>query len=224
MKKITIGIILIALLVGGYVFIKDRQIKKELSEVEESKIIDQNTSSSTVSAVSSISANRTNGVWTVTSDGEYVVDPTSLKLEFTGYKPGGQHVGTFNTVNTKISLDKEGNPVQATITIDPKSVKTDTEAVDKHLQAPEFFDTQKYSDISIVIKEIKKEGDAMLAITDLTMKGVTKTLAIPVKIVKADDGVVFSVDTRIKISDYAIAYGPVQDEVRVTLSGVIHKK
>jgi polyisoprenoid-binding protein YceI len=223
MKKTIIIIVIGALLVGGYIFIKDTQNKKELSKVEESQFVDKNISSSTAEVSSSVTISRSAGVWSSNSDGEYKIDSSSLKFEFTGYKPGGQHIGTFNTLSAKISLDKEGNPIQATITIDPKTVKTDIEAVDKHLQAPEFFDTAKYPEISLVVKEIKEEGGSVVAITDLIMKGVTKTLAVPVKITKADDGTVFNIETRIKISDYAIAYGPVLDEVKVVLSGVIHR-
>ena len=34
----------------------------------------------------------------------------------------------------------------------------------------------------------------------------------------------FEIDTRVKISDYNIAYGPVLDEVRIMLEGKIVKK
>lgn len=223
MKITIISVLAIALIIGGYVFIKDQRIKAELAKVEESKEVDSKTEANTSVVDSQVVLSRSNGVWAVTSTGEYTIDPSSLKFEFTGYKPGGQHVGTFNTVNATISLDEKGSPVMSQITLDPTSIKTDAEKLDGHLQAPEFFDTAKYPQVQLVIKEIKTEGNDVKAITDLTMKGVTKTLAIPVKVVVADDGIVFTVDTRIKISDYAMAYGPVQDEVRVMLSGLLHK-
>jgi polyisoprenoid-binding protein YceI len=170
-----------------------------------------------------VTINRNAGAWNIKQTGEYTVDPSSLKFEFTGYKPGGEHAGTFNNLQSEINLDSNGNPVSGKIIFDPKSVKTDSAKLDEHLQTPEFFDTTTYSEITALIKEFKTEGNSVFAITELTMKGVTKTLSIPIKIVKADDGVVFSLDSRIKISDYSIAYGPVLDEVRVTLSGVLHK-
>jgi len=225
MKKIIISIVAIAIIIGVYIFIQDKRIKKELSNVEESQFVDQNNSTSTAPVSASESAiTRVNGVWTVNSTQEYTIDPASLKFEFTGYKPGGQHVGTFNTMDATLSFDEAGAPIGLVMNIDPTSVKTDTEAVDKHLQAPEFFDTATYPNVTVVIKEIKKEGNSIKAITDLTIKGVTKTLAVPVTISLVEGGIKFDVDTRIKISDYKMAYGPVQDEVRVTLSGVVKKK
>ena len=224
MKKIISSIGIIIILAGVYVFIKDQQIKKELSTVEESQFVEQGATTTSVQVTSAVQATRTNGVWSSTSTGEYLLDATSLKFEFTGYKPGGEHVGTFNAIKADIGIDEKGNPVSAKIVFDPKTVKTDSAKLDEHLQAPEFFDTAVYSEATAVIKEFKKEGDSIRAITDLTMKGVTKTLSVPITVTVADDGVVFRVDTRVKISDYSIAYGPVLDEVRVVLSGVVHKK
>lgn len=225
MRKIIISILAIAIIVGVYIFIQDRKIKNELSNVEESQFVDQNNSTSTASVSASQSTlTRVDGIWAVNSTQEYTIDPSSLKFEFTGYKPGGQHVGTFNKMDATLSFDEVGSPIGLVMNIDPASVKTDTAAVDKHLQASEFFDTATYPNVTVVIKEIKKEGDSIRAIADLTIKGVTKTLSVPVNVSLAGGGIKFDVDTRIKISDYNMAYGPVQDEVRVTLSGVVKKK
>lgn len=221
--KIIISILAVVLIIGVYFFIKDREIKKELSTVEKSEFVDSKEVASKDIA-SEIAISRTDGVWNITStDSEYVINPESLKFEFTGYKLGGQHVGTFNSIVTKISLDTEGNPVSANFVFDPTSVKTDAEGVDTHLQAPEFFDTKTYPQVTAIVKEIKKENGETRAITDLIMKGVTKTLSIPVTIAPTDSGLKFAIDARITISDYNIAYGPVQDEVRVVLEAEISK-
>jgi polyisoprenoid-binding protein YceI len=224
MKKIISSIGVIIILAGVYIFIKDQQIKKELSTVEESQFVERGATTTSAQATSAVQATRTNGVWSSTSTGQYLLDATSLKFEFTGYKPGGEHVGTFNAIKADIGIDEKGNPVSAKIVFDPNTVKTDETKLDEHLQAPEFFDTAVYSEATAVIKEFKKEGDSIRAITDLTMKGVTKTLSVPVNIVTVDGKVTFNIDTKIKISDYSIAYGPVLDEVRVALSGVVYKK
>ncbi len=223
MKTAIISILAIAIIIGGYIFIKDQKIKAELSNVEESKVVESNATTTTQVADSQITLNRVDGEWAVTTTGDFTIDPSSIKFEFTGYKPGGQHVGTFNTMNAIVSLDEAGNPILSKITIDPTTVKTDSEAVDKHLQAPEFFDTATNPNVTVVVKEIQKDGNNVKAITDLTIKGVTKTLAIPVTVTNQADGVKFDVDTRIKISDFKMAYGPVQDEVRIALSGVLKK-
>lgn len=225
MKKIIITIIIIILIIGGYVFIKDREIKRELSSVEQSKFIDSKIDNVSKDSVSKITMDRRDGLWDIKSTSDYTINTDSLNFEFIGHKPGGQHAGTFNIMSAEISLDVEGNPVSANFIFDPSSVKTDNSSVDKHLQAPEFFDTEKYSQIIANVREIKKEEDGSTkAITDLTMKGVSKTLAIPVTVTPIDSGFKFAIGTRITISDYEIAFGPVLDEVRVILEGELIKK
>lgn len=225
MSKIIIGVIIILAVIGGYFFIKDRQIKKELSDVEESQEVQGDTKTNTKEVASTVTLNKTNGTWTVSQTGEYTVDPTSLKFTFTGYKPGGQHVGTFNSIKSEIALDKDGIPVNANMTIDIASVKTDTGAVDKHLQTADFFDAANNPNIVVSVKSIQVESETSAkAITDITMKGVTKTISMPVTFAKEANGTKFMIDTRVNIADFGIAYGPVLNEVRITAEGIISKK
>lgn len=225
MKIIVISILAIVLVIGGYVFIQNKKNKKELSNIEKSEFVDSVNVIDSNKNASKIKVLRTNGAWNIVSPNEYTINPDSLVFEFTGYKVGGQHVGTFNTMSADILLDTEGSPVGANFVFEPTSVKTDSSGVDKHLQAPEFFDTTAYPQITVAIKEIRNVApDEFQAITNLTMKGVTKTLAIPVKITPTKSGMNFAVDTRIVISDYNIAYGPVQDEVRIVLGAELYKK
>ncbi len=225
MRKIIISVIIILLVIGGYVFIRDRQIKSELSKVEEAQETNQNATSTKKVVASEIAITRTAGVWSVTNTGEYTIDPKSLIFEFTGYKPGGEHVGTFNNIKADIALDAEGKPISSVLSMDIASVKTDTEAVDKHLQTADFFDVASNPGISVIISDLTKENDTTAkAVTSITMKGVTKTLSIPVTLTPVNGGVKFNVDTRINISDFGIAYGPVLNEVRVKVEGVLLKK
>jgi polyisoprenoid-binding protein YceI len=226
-KIITSGVIVlvIVLIIGVYLLVQNQKIKAGLAGVEQSQVIEDSSNMGTNGvAVSSITLNRVNGAWSVDSTGMYSIDPSSLNFTFTGYKPGSEEVGTFNTMNAQISFDETGTPITSQITIDPKSVKTNSDLLNKHLQAPEFFDTTKYSDIKVVVKNIQKEGDSIKAITDITIKDVTKTLAVPVKVQIQDSGIQFSVDTQINIADFKMAYGPVQNMVRITLSGILKKR
>jgi polyisoprenoid-binding protein YceI len=226
-KIITSGIIILILVAifGVYVLIQDQKIKAGLVGVEQSQVVvDSSNTGTDAVAASSITLNRANGAWTVDSSGEYTIDPSSLTFTFTGYKPGAEHIGTFNTISAEVSLDETGAPIASIITIDSTTVKTDSDSLDKHLQAPEFFDTAKYPNVTVAVKQIIKEGDSIKAITDITIKDTTKTLSIPVQVQMQDGGVQFSVDTKINIADFKMAYGPVQNDVRITLSGVLKKK
>jgi polyisoprenoid-binding protein YceI len=176
-------------------------------------------------SASTVTMARTGGVWSVSQTGEYTVDPTTVKFEFTGYKPGGQHIGTFNTMNATVGLDAEGNPINASLSMDVSSVKTDSEQLDKHLQTADFFDSAVNPKIDVKINSINMTGDTSAqAVTEISMKGVTKTVSVPVTFAKTSKGTKFMFDTRVVIGDFSIAYGPVLNEVRVTGEGEIVKK
>jgi polyisoprenoid-binding protein YceI len=229
MKNTIMSLLGLALVVGVgigiFVYVKDREIKRELSGVEQSEFVDSNNGGSNETVASEINLTRVNGSWTVTDNGDYTIDPATLKFEFIGYKPGMQHVGSFQNMTADIAFNAAGDVIGGILKIDPTSVKTDTEAVDKHLQANVFFDTANYPQVTVTIKEIQRESDTSLkAITDITIKGITKTLSIPVTVEKTGENMKFAVDTRIKISEWNMAFGPVQDEVRVTASGELKRK
>lgn len=223
-KIVIIAFIIIVLSISGYIVNKDRKIKQELANIQQASFVKQNDMQVFENTIDSeILVKRANGKTEVFTSGSYFIKPESVQFTFTGYKPGGEHTGTFNTIESTISLNSEGNPVQVLMTIDPKSVQTDSPKLDQHLQAKEFFDTAQYSEISIFVKEFKKENQNIFAITDLTMKGITKTVSIPVQIAQTGDSISFVIDTRINISDYGIAYGPVFNEVRITAQSTINK-
>ncbi len=217
--------ILVGLAVGVYVTIGNQKNAKELSGVEESQFVDSTDEKGGATVASEINLSRTGGVWSVTSTSEYTIDPATLKFEFTGYKPGGQHIGTFQNIIGSVALDATGKAVGAMLKLDPKSIKTDDVKLDGHLQADVFFDTANHPEVTVAIKNIESVSDTSAkAITDITIKGNTKTLSIPVRIEKTATGMKFWVDTKIKISEYQMAYGPVQDDVRVVASGELKKK
>lgn len=217
--------ILVGLAIGAYVTIGNQRNAEELSQIEESQFVDSTDEQNDAVVASEISLSRTGGTWSVTSTGEYTIDPATLKFEFTGYKPGGQHIGTFQNLTGSVALDAAGKAIGAMLKLDPTSIKTDTEAVDTHLQADVFFDAANHPEVTVAIKKVEPVSDTSAnAITDVTIKGNTKTLSIPVKIEKTATGMKFWVDTKIKISEYQMAYGPVQDDVRVMASGELKRK
>lgn len=227
MKKIIVSILALALIIGVIIsvaiFIKDQEIKATLDGVEESNFVEGDGVQNLNSVDSEISITRTNGEWSISETGEYTIDPSSLVFEFTGYKVGGEHIGTFNDLTSSIALDESGIPVALGIKIMPESVKTDEADLDAHLQDAVFFNTAQYPEIQVVVKGITEE-DGIKAVTDITIKGITKTVAIPVMINASENEVKFSIDTTIKISEWDIGFGPVKDDVRVVVSGVVEKK
>ena len=62
------------------------------------------------------------------------------------------------------------------------SVDTGVGARDNHLRTKDFFEVEKYPEITFKSTKIEKKGKNWLVTGDFTMKGVTKSISIPVQI------------------------------------------
>ncbi len=58
------------------------------------------------------------------------------------------------------------------------SIKTANEKRDEHLRGADFFDAAQYPDIVFKSKKIEKKGEDYIVYGDLTMRGVTKEIAL----------------------------------------------
>lgn len=82
--------------------------------------------------------------------------------------------------------DFDGSTVSATIKT--ASIDTDNEKRDGHLQTPDFFDVEKYPDLTFKSTSFKKESDTKYTIVgDITMLGVTKSATFEAKLIGVAD-------------------------------------
>ena len=91
--------------------------------------------------------------------------------------------GRFTDFSGQISFD-EANPEQSTVevTIKTASVNTDNEMRDKDLRSPNFFDVEKFPEMTFRSKSVKRTGQNTADVTgDLTMHGVTKEVGLKVE-------------------------------------------
>ena len=64
----------------------------------------------------------------------------------------------------------------------PASINTDNDARDNHLRTPDFFDAARFPTITFKSTSVKQVAQGELDVTGtLTIKGVSKTLTVPVK-------------------------------------------
>lgn len=83
--------------------------------------------------------------------------------------------GKFKTFSGTFDYDDKTHVVsKLTGKIAVSSIDTDEPKRDIHLKSADFFDSEKYPEITFVAKGIK--GDKMIG--DLTIKGVTKSVAL----------------------------------------------
>lgn len=92
--------------------------------------------------------------------------------------------GRFTRFDGKVTYDAE-KPEQSNVhfTVEADSVNTDLERRDQHLKSVDFFDVETYPQISFRSTTVQKKSDDELAVTgDLTLRGKTKRMTLPIKI------------------------------------------
>jgi polyisoprenoid-binding protein YceI len=113
---------------------------------------------------------------------DYKIDPVHSSANFsvrhmmvstvTGRFAGGVS-GTIHYDDKDVSKSS----VKAAIKV--ASVNTDNENRDKDLRGANFFDADKYPEITFESQRVEKRGNNYVAIGNFTMKGVTKQIELP---------------------------------------------
>ena len=92
------------------------------------------------------------------------------------------------------------------------SVDTGVEGRDKHLRTADFFEVDKYPDMTFKSTKIEKKGKDLILTGDLTMKGVTKSISFPFTVagfLKSERGTRMgaTAETVINRKDFGVNYG-----------------
>jgi polyisoprenoid-binding protein YceI len=91
--------------------------------------------------------------------------------------------GSFGSFSGSFEVDPaDPTTLKASAKVDVKSIDTKNKDRDDHLRGPDFFDAAKYPEITFESTKVEKTGDGIVLSGKLTMKGVTKEIAIPVDI------------------------------------------
>ncbi|MCU1288877.1 MAG: hypothetical protein JWN60_1106 [Acidobacteria bacterium] len=112
------------------------------------------------------------------------------------------------------------------------SVDTGVAARDKHLKTADFFEIEKYPEMTFKSTKVEKKGKNWLVTGDLTMKGVTKQVSFPVNVAgfvkDAKGGVKIGItaETSINRRDFGVNYGSnlpngaamLSDDIKVVLN------
>lgn len=90
--------------------------------------------------------------------------------------------GRFNSFDVSAETGADDfNDAAITATIDVASIFTNNEQRDGHLRTGDFFEIEKYPNITFKSTAVKKEGDDLEVTGDLTMKDVTKPVTLKVE-------------------------------------------
>lgn len=115
---------------------------------------------------------------------KWTFDKVHSKIQFdVAHLVISEVTGQFQDYEGTVLADKaDFSDAKIDFSIDVKSINTNDENRDGHLQSADFFDAAKYPKITFKSKSMTEAGKNQYKLTgDLTMHGVTKTVTFDVK-------------------------------------------
>lgn len=122
--------------------------------------------------------------------------------------------GTFTELSGVINYDPK-NPADSSVdvTINAASVNTGAEDRDNHLRSADFFEVEKYSNITFKSTHVEMTGEESAKITgDLTIRDVIKSVVLDVELMGqgvspfGDTRVGFEASTKINREDFDLTW------------------
>ena len=165
----------------------------------------------------------------------YTVDKAHSEVLFSVRHMGVSKVtGRFNEFTGVVNGDPaKAQEASVEFTIKATSIDTNDAGRDKHLRSADFFDVEKFPEITFKSSKVTAKGQNQYDVTGtLTMHGVAKevtlpvTLAGPVKDPRGNEKVGFEATAKLNRKDYGISWNRaldaggvvVSDEVQVTIN------
>ena len=164
---------------------------------------------------------------------KWTLDPAHSNIDFSiRHLMIAKVKGAFESFEADIEADPEDlTTADVTFTIDLSSVNTRSEDRDNHLRSEDFFEVEKYPNMTFQSKQFVRKGDGEYEVTgDLSLHGVTRSETFSLTFEGAskdpwgNEKVGFSGEGKINRSDYGLTWNAaletggvmVGDEVKVT--------
>lgn len=123
--------------------------------------------------------------------------------------------GSFGEFDGTIVYDQE-NPAASSVdfTVQTASIFTNNERRDNHLRSADFFDAENHPTLTFKSKKVAPLGGKNLAVTgDLTIRGVTKEVTVPVEVLGVmGDKAGFQTELVIDRKEYGVLWNRALDQ------------
>ena len=143
--------------------------------------------------------------------------------------------GKFN----EYTIEIEGNPnkprtVKVKLSIDAASIDTQNPERDAHLRGADWFDVENHAQITFISTSVRPQGDELVVKGNLTIRGKTEEVTIPLKIARGKntagvDTTTYRGTLTVRRNDFGIgvndvaAQFAVDDDVELELLVVSHE-
>ena len=152
----------------------------------------------------------------------YVIDPAASQVRFHATSKFMDADGRFGRVSGELRVD-EASPESATgeVDVDVRTIDTGIGLRDRHLRSDDFLDVERYPRATFVLAGARRDGPGFVVTGDLTIRGVTRRLDVPVRVTLGPDAIRVTGELTLDRRDFGVAYqsrlNPVGDRVAVSL-------
>jgi polyisoprenoid-binding protein YceI len=115
-------------------------------------------------------------ILTIAPAGTWQLDPVHSHVGFEVDYLGGTFKGEFDRVSAKLEARDGGATIEGVAEVAGVNVKDENLAA--HLQSPDFFDAERYPQLSFFADSIDLDGKAVDAEGRITIKGVTRPVHV----------------------------------------------
>src|SRR5579884_2802907 len=140
--------------------------------------------------------------------GTWAADPVHSNVSF---EVGYAGVNTFRGGFKEFTAVLSGDTLEGSATVASIDVKDGQ--LNGHLQTPDFFDAQRFPEITFTATNLRREGTRVTAEGELTLKGVTKPVELTGTIAEAPSTDPFGrerlglrLETTVDRNDYGVSW------------------
>ena len=149
--------------------------------------------------------------------GTWAIDPVHSEVSFVVRHMMVSKVrGRFDKFEGTIVTGADPLASSVTAKVDLDSINTGQEQRDAHIRSADFFEVEKYPEMTFVSTGVKQGEEGFILEGDLTLKGVTKPVAFNLEVngfgpdAYGGTRVGFSAETQIGRSDFGVNFnGPI---------------
>jgi polyisoprenoid-binding protein YceI len=108
--------------------------------------------------------------------GTWRLDPVHSSVGFEVGYLAGTFKGDFRDVAATLTFDGDRARLEGTAQVASVDVKDENLAA--HLQSPDFFDAERHPELRFAAEDVRFAGDSLTVQGEITIKGVTKPVAL----------------------------------------------
>jgi polyisoprenoid-binding protein YceI len=148
---------------------------------------------------------------TIAPAGTWSLDSVHSRVDFEVSYLAGTFKGEFQEIGAELAVDGERASLEGRAKVASVDVKDENLAA--HLQAPDFFDAERYPELRFTAEDIRLDGDGKVSVDgELTIKGtskpvkVTGTVTAPIADPYGTERIGLKLTTTIDRTDFGVSW------------------